>query len=507
MADNNLGNKYQSYAQAVIAAQQGEQDAFRFLYESTYRDKYFIAQKYMKNETDAQDVLQDAYIKAWQNLERLQEPDKFSNWFSLIVANTALDTLKKKKDLPFSAMVQASEDGDTFSYEEEDWRKEYQPEHAYTDQETSELLKELLDSLSDEQRFCMLMYYVEEHSVGEIAQLIGCSEGTVKSRLNYGRKNLKAKAEDLEKKGYTLYSIAPVPLLLLLLRKQAQTTPISIPALDMTVKTVATTAGKTTGAASASLAVKVAAAVLAVAVLGGGGYAISRILRSPEETQTASADDSNSDDNAFLTAFTDSTSEPEDRHSYLLACIEAAGDYYHAEWDELLFDDWNGDNQEDVVFRGSCASDKIGYVACIAGTSQNTFDELFKHNASDTLEEVSFFKLPTDDGMHLAFCYTGTILYNGRNLPVVHGRIISFEEEKPHTEVSGSCTFNNPQHNSIGAHYVNFDRDGGVKSDADTSIVWSGKRYTGTYYIYYTADAWYGSGLLFREDEGPNARK
>ena len=70
---------YQSYAQAVADAKQGRQEAFTFLYENTYRDKWYIAQKYMRNETEAQDILQDAYVKAWQNLDRLQEPEKFPN--------------------------------------------------------------------------------------------------------------------------------------------------------------------------------------------------------------------------------------------------------------------------------------------------------------------------------------------------------------------------------------------------------------------------------------------
>lgn len=544
MADNNLGNKYQSYAQAVVAAQQGEQEAFRFLYESTYRDKFFIAQKYMKNETDAQDVLQDSYMKAWQNLDKLQEPDKFINWFSLIVANTALDALKKKKDLPFSAMEQASEDGDTFSYEEEDWRKEYQPEHAYTDQETSELLKELLDSLSDEQRFCMLMYYVEEHSVGEIAQLVGCSEGTVKSRLNYGRKNLKAKAEDLEKKGYTLYSIAPVPLLLLLLRKQAQTTRISIPALDMTVKTVATTAGKTTGAAAnvstgaspatttsaatgniksavtssatmaaktagVSLAVKVAAAVLAVAVLGGGGYAISRILRPTEDVQTASADDSNSDDDAFLTAFSDSVSEQEDRHSYLLACIEAAGFDYQAEWTETLFDDWNGDGEEDVIFWGYSPGLQQ-YLICSAGTGINIYDNLYAFESYDPVEGIQVYQIPTDDGMHIAICYEYSLEYNFHEGSIIatnrFGFICALEENGPEiVKKVGHGAFSNPQHNSIDVHYVIYKVAGGINSEANATIVYDGETYTGGYRMISTADSLDGR-KLYKEDESPFSR-
>ena len=291
---------YQSYAQAVADAKQGRQEAFTFLYENTYRDKWYIAQKYMRNETEAQDILQDAYVKAWQNLDRLQEPEKFPNWLSVIVASTALDVMKKKKELPFSAMEAETDEGDSFAFEEEDLRTEYRPEHAYTDKETSELLREMLDALSEEQRFCMLMYYVEEHSVGEIAEVISCSENTVKSRLNYGRKNLRAKAEELQKRGYTLYGLAAIPVFRMFLRaeKTAQAAEYLVPAIDTaqaasvvckpapamqymtesSIMPVSAYGGASGGAATATSATggkaigtNIAVGVLTTVQIGGGG--------------------------------------------------------------------------------------------------------------------------------------------------------------------------------------------------------------------------------------------
>lgn len=74
--------------------------------------------------------------------------------------------------------------------------------------------------MSEEQRLCILMFHIEGISISEIARTMDCSENTVKSRLNYGRKNLRMKAEDLQKKGYKLYSVAPLPLFLMLLRSE-----------------------------------------------------------------------------------------------------------------------------------------------------------------------------------------------------------------------------------------------------------------------------------------------
>lgn len=211
-----------NYKQAVEAALQGNADAFSALYESTQNNMYYLALKYMKNPDDAKDVLQDAYIKAWQSLPTLKDPEHFPAWLGRIVANTAKNMLVKKKSDLFSDLEKENEDGDEFVFQIEDENTSYQPELNYTQKETQILVRELIDSLSDEQRFCILMYHLEGQSIKEIAETLDVSENTVKSRLNYGRKALKNKAEELKKKGYQLYSIAPLPLLLYLLRSESK---------------------------------------------------------------------------------------------------------------------------------------------------------------------------------------------------------------------------------------------------------------------------------------------
>ena len=204
------------FKEAVSLARAGNESGFGYLYENTYKSKYYLALQYMKNEEAAKDVVQDAYIKAFSNLDKLQNPDAFSGWIGTIVANTAKNALQKKNPVLFSE-VAAGDGNENFEYEIEDENVENQPELSYTRQETQELVREMLDSLSEEQRICMLMFHIEGASIKEIADALDCSDNTVKSRLNYGRKNLKIKAEELQKKGYKLYSIAPLPFLLFLL--------------------------------------------------------------------------------------------------------------------------------------------------------------------------------------------------------------------------------------------------------------------------------------------------
>lgn len=208
------------YKEAVALARQGDERGYGFLYETTYKSKYYLALQYMKNEEAAQDVLQEAYIRAFTRLDMLTEPEAFPGWLGRIVANTAKNMLVKKNPMLFSQM-ETEEEGENFEYSIEDDSIENQPELSYTRQETQELVREMIDSLSEEQRMCILLFHIEGASIREIAVTLGCSENTVKSRLNYGRQNLKKKAEELQKKGYKLYSVAPLPLFLYLLRSQA----------------------------------------------------------------------------------------------------------------------------------------------------------------------------------------------------------------------------------------------------------------------------------------------
>ncbi len=211
------------YTEAVEQAKAGKEEGFSYLYEMTYRNKLYIAMKYMKNEDEAMDVLHDSYVKAFERLSGLQDANSFPGWLSTIVANTARNTLRDRHTVNFSDMQREDQDGEAFEYSIADEDMTAQPEMACTTKETQEMVQELIESLSDEQRMCVLMFHIEGYSIKDIATVLGCSENTVKSRLNYGRKNIKAKAEELQKKGYKLYSYTPMALLTYLLMAERGT--------------------------------------------------------------------------------------------------------------------------------------------------------------------------------------------------------------------------------------------------------------------------------------------
>lgn len=214
----SVGTNQSSFSELITLAQFGDQEAITELYNRTYSAVYHTTKALIRDEDTAQDVLQDAYIKGFQNLDKLRQPEQYQAWMKMIATNTAKNVLKRKKPILFSEME--NEDGE-MEVEFVDDRVEHLPEVAMDRRETSRLVSEILDTLPDDQRLVMGMFYYEEMSIQQIARTLGISENTVKSRLNYGRKKVEVKVRDLEKRGTKLYSLAPLPFLLWLLRMQA----------------------------------------------------------------------------------------------------------------------------------------------------------------------------------------------------------------------------------------------------------------------------------------------
>ena len=78
---------------------QGKEEGYRYLYESTYQSKFYLAVKYMNRQEAAEDVLQESYAKAFSKLDTLKEPEAFPGWLGMIVANEAKNALQKNNPL------------------------------------------------------------------------------------------------------------------------------------------------------------------------------------------------------------------------------------------------------------------------------------------------------------------------------------------------------------------------------------------------------------------------
>lgn len=190
----------------------GDESAITELYNQTYQTSYSIAVSIIKDENEAFDILQESYISAFKNLEKLQDKSKFNSWLNHIVSNKCKDYFRKKKPDFLADNTYSSDEGE-IEVELEDKNLTFSPEDNMDYSETKRIIAEMLNNLPDDQRMVILMYYMQDMSIKEIAEILDVSENTVKSRMNYGKKKLKTQVEDLEKKGTKLYGISGIMLL------------------------------------------------------------------------------------------------------------------------------------------------------------------------------------------------------------------------------------------------------------------------------------------------------
>ena len=202
----------------------GDTTAWEELYKNTYPRAYSVAIQTLRNRDDALDVLQDAYVSVFKNINFVQDDTKINAWVNKIVANRCIDYIRKykgdKATVSFEDMLSTDSNMEFEDIIEKKDNWEFTPEESVDYSETKRIMQDILNQLSEEQRLCVLMYYYDELSIKEIAETLGCSTGTVKSRLNYARKHIKKEVENQEKKGTKLYSIAPIPFILWMLRNQ-----------------------------------------------------------------------------------------------------------------------------------------------------------------------------------------------------------------------------------------------------------------------------------------------
>ena len=210
-------------SELVLQAQAGNQEVWTELYEIGYKGIHFIAMDFMKNPDDAMDAEQEAVIKIYNNISKLEEPDKFLSWTRQITTNTCKDILRRHRDYTFSETEDAAGlADDDMELQIEDLNVEFKPDEQMDIKETSRIIREMMEELPDEQRVTLDLLYGSELSVKEIAEALDCSENTVKSRLRYGRNAMEEKIEALRKQGTKLYLIPAAALIRLAYRADTE---------------------------------------------------------------------------------------------------------------------------------------------------------------------------------------------------------------------------------------------------------------------------------------------
>lgn len=173
-------------ASLIAKAKKGDEKAFEALVFSCQQKAYAIAFRYMKNDADTLDVLQDAFIKMYIKLESFSYKSTFETWFFRIVINSCYDMLRKTKSDSKKAEI-AGEAGLLSEVE----NKQNSPEEIVIKAEESQIVLSALDLLPQPQRDVLVLREYNHFSYLEIAQILQISEGTVKSRLNRAKLHLR----------------------------------------------------------------------------------------------------------------------------------------------------------------------------------------------------------------------------------------------------------------------------------------------------------------------------
>ena len=255
----------------------GDNKSFEKLYKLTEREVWFTCISFLKNETTAQDIMQETYITAFLKIQSLEKSSQIRSWLNRIAVNKCKNYLKGKGEIQL--------DDEIFKNQAIVDERISIPEEYISDKAKREIILSIMQEvLSDVQYQTVIMHYFNEMTVDEIAEVFECSRGTVLSRLNYSRAKMKTAIEDYENKsGDKLHGVVFVPFFTTIFKEEAKS--LAVP--NITIKlpngqTLATSATKgiATGAkstvssivkatATATVKTKVIAVVCGATILAG----------------------------------------------------------------------------------------------------------------------------------------------------------------------------------------------------------------------------------------------
>ncbi len=169
----------------ILAVQSGNEEAFNQLYEQYYRLVYFIAYEMCHNDADAKDILQDTFMQVEKSIKTLKDPENFKPWLNRIVINKCKNLFRSRKT------VQMDYDDLWYQYHVLEERNYMLPEENLHQLNDKQIIHRLMGQLNTSQREVLILRYFEHMSMKEIADTLQIPEGTVKTRLLYGKNHLR----------------------------------------------------------------------------------------------------------------------------------------------------------------------------------------------------------------------------------------------------------------------------------------------------------------------------
>ncbi len=222
MSDRKGGKMNElQWRQTVEATKKGDKKAFEAIYRETEKAVYFTCLKLLANEDSAKDAMQDTFMTALDKLGSLDDGVKFPMWINRIAVNKCKDRFRKVTN---DSLDEQLEQGVEISDDES-----FIPEEYVTDEVKRKVIMDIINTvLSDVQRQAIIMYYYDEMSLEEIAEVMECPVKTVSSRLCSAREKIREAVLIYEKQqSDRLHMLVPVPILTQILRIEAES--ISVP--------------------------------------------------------------------------------------------------------------------------------------------------------------------------------------------------------------------------------------------------------------------------------------
>jgi len=191
--------------ETVKKAQLGDENAKHELYLDANKSIFYLALRMVKNHADAEDITQEVFITVHTKINTLREPAAFYGWVNQITANKCNRFLSK-----YPGIARLDDDTDILSIVDDNPMN--LPDRAIDDEETRRIVLDVIDSLPESQRVCVMLYYYSQFSIAQIADSLELNENTVKSRLSLARAKIRAALEEKEKKeGIKLWGV-PIAL-------------------------------------------------------------------------------------------------------------------------------------------------------------------------------------------------------------------------------------------------------------------------------------------------------
>jgi len=181
----------------LLASQNGDTRSFEKLVETFQGYAFSLASRFLGNEEDAQDVVQETFIRVWKHLPEFDYRCKFTTWMYRIVTNLCLD---RAKSLKRKEKILSHNPADSAGNLWKNVTEDIDLEDKSIKEELAVIITGLAAELTPRQRAVFVLRDLQDVSIAEAAQILGISNNSVKSNLCHARQNIKKRFEQLEKK-------------------------------------------------------------------------------------------------------------------------------------------------------------------------------------------------------------------------------------------------------------------------------------------------------------------